>query len=96
MDDLQVNLDQMVAPLALFLHLFSKRNLWLQFPHFPIPSVSAEKRVHYMPIPWHQYHLLRKKGRKIENKTRMWANAHRDGRPAEYRWRPLFNAAKFG
>ena len=27
--------------------------------------------------------------------TRMWANAQRDGRPAEYRWRPLFNAAKF-
>jgi len=32
------------------------------------------------------------------NITRMWANAHvqRDGRPAEYRWRPLFNAANFG
>jgi len=32
------------------------------------------------------------------NKTRMWTNAHaqRDGRPAEYKWRPLFNAAKFG
>ena len=28
--------------------------------------------------------------------TRMWANAQRDGRPAEHRWRPLFNAAKFG
>ena len=28
--------------------------------------------------------------------TRMWANAQRDGRAAEYRWRPLFNAAKFG
>jgi len=28
--------------------------------------------------------------------TRIWANAQRDGRPAEYRWRPLFNAAKFG
>jgi len=27
--------------------------------------------------------------------TRMWANAQRDGRRAEYRWRPLFNAAKF-
>ena len=29
------------------------------------------------------------------NKTQleMWANAQRDGRPAEYRWRPLFNAA---
>ena len=23
----------------------------------------------------------------------MWASAERDGRPAEYRWRPLFNAA---
>jgi len=23
----------------------------------------------------------------------MWANAQRDGRPSEYRWRPLFNAA---
>ena len=28
------------------------------------------------------------------SKTRMWADAQRDGRPAEYRWRPLFNAAK--
>jgi len=26
----------------------------------------------------------------------MWANAQRDGRPEEYRWRTLFNAAKFG
>jgi len=29
-------------------------------------------------------------------KTRMWADAQRDGRPAEHSWRPLFNAAKFG
>jgi len=29
------------------------------------------------------------------SKTRMWANAQRDGHPAEYRWRPLFNATKF-
>ena len=28
--------------------------------------------------------------------TRMWANAQPDGRPAEHRWRPLFNTAKFG
>jgi len=28
--------------------------------------------------------------------TRMWANAQPDGRPAKCRWRPLFNAAKFG
>jgi len=26
----------------------------------------------------------------------MWADAQRDGRPAEYRWRPLLNAEKFG
>ena len=32
----------------------------------------------------------------LHRSTRMWANAQRDGRPAEYRWRPLFNAAKFG
>ena len=29
-------------------------------------------------------------------KLEMWANAQRDGRHVEYRWRPLFNAAKFG
>jgi len=34
--------------------------------------------------------------RRGKEKTRMWANAQRDGRPAEYRWRPLFNAAMFG
>ena len=28
-----------------------------------------------------------------ETKLEMWANAQRDGRPVEYRWRPLFNAA---
>jgi len=26
----------------------------------------------------------------------MWANAQRDGRPAEHRWRPMFNVVKFG
>ena len=32
----------------------------------------------------------------VNNKQlEMWASAQRDGRPAEYRWRPLFNAAKF-
>ena len=34
--------------------------------------------------------------REIKEKLEMWANAQRDGRPAEYSWRPLFNAAKFG
>ena len=35
-------------------------------------------------------------GEEKKKKLEMWANAQRDGRPAEYRWRPLFNAAKFG
>ena len=35
-------------------------------------------------------------GTEFDSKTRMWANAQRDGRPSECRWRPLFNAANFG
>jgi len=31
-----------------------------------------------------------------KDRTRMWANAQRDGCPAEHRWRRLFNAAKNG
>jgi len=30
-----------------------------------------------------------------DEKLEMWANDQRDGRPAEHRWRPLFNAEKF-
>jgi len=33
---------------------------------------------------------------KFTVKLEMWANAQGDGRPAEYMWRSLFNAAKFG
>jgi len=42
--------------------------------------------------------VLRNKGITVLDAilTRMWANAQRHGRPAEYRWHPLFNAAKFG
>jgi len=32
----------------------------------------------------------------ILDTTKMWADAQRDGHPAEYRWCPLLNAAKFG
>jgi len=45
-------------------------------------------------ILWNQYSFLQQTVKKC--RTRMWANAQRDGCPAEYRWRPLFNAAKFG
>jgi len=33
---------------------------------------------------------------KFKKKTRMWADAQRDGLSVEYRWHPLLNAAKFG
>jgi len=36
------------------------------------------------------------KERNKEEELEMWASSQRDGRPAEHRWRPLFNAAKFG
>ena len=37
-----------------------------------------------------------KKKKEKQHETRMWVNAQPDGRPAEHRWRPLFNAEKFG
>ena len=44
------------------------------------------------------YHLARRKTPSYQNilQLEMWANAQPDGRPAEYRWRLLSNAAKFG
>ena len=48
------------------------------------------------------FHTHKQKSHGAKNRTlrsslpavlEMWANAQRDGRPAEYRWRPLLNAA---
>jgi len=39
-----------------------------------------------------QQSLLFQKINEKSIKLEMWANAQRDGRPAEYRWRRLFNA----
>jgi len=41
------------------------------------------------------FKILRSNSCSSKTETRMWADAQRDGRPAEYRWRSLFNAAKF-
>jgi len=40
-------------------------------------------------------HVFTEKNQKLKT-TRMWVSAQRDGCPVKYRWRPLFNAAKFG
>jgi len=42
---------------------------------------------------WSTKFILRLASTSLSKKTRMWANAQRDGHPAEYRRRPLFNAA---
>ena len=42
-------------------------------------------------IGLHQFDCLSQVKNSLEV-TRMWANAQPDGRPAEHRWRPLFNA----
>jgi len=48
---------------------------------------------HY--IQQHNYGLLRGDNNQQEGcyELEIWANAQRDNRPAEYRWRPLLNAA---
>jgi len=46
---------------------------------------------------WQTSNLRRLRlGEEKKKELEMWANAQPDGRPAEYRWRRLFNAAKFG
>jgi len=40
--------------------------------------------------------IRRGKEKRRKKELEMWANAQRHGRPAERRWRPLFNAAEFG
>ena len=54
------------------------------FPHTFIARQSCSAQPRMLPAA-----TLTHKQTKLE----MWANAQRDGRPAEYRWRPLFNAA---
>jgi len=55
-------------------------------PYYDAASHCAEERMlchcHHCVLPQH--------------KLEMCANAQCGGRPAEYRWCPLFNAAKFG
>jgi len=56
---------------------------------------NAKKQVQLCAMILFKILALHKSFKIIKN-LEMWANAQRDGRPAKYRWRPLFNAAKFG
>ena len=53
----------------------------LKSPHLKIFSDQA---VVFIKTLWWSRYLLQ---------LELWANAQRDGRPAEHRWRPLFNGA---
>ena len=50
----------------------------------------------WLDLSWRLLQFTAKFGGKRILKLEMWASAQCDGHPAEYRWRPLFNAAKFG
>jgi len=56
--------------------------------------ICHHSKILYQTWSIHLHHFQRYIG--VPKLTKMWAKAQRDGRPAEYGWRPLFNAAKFG
>jgi len=60
-------------------------------------ALSAKLQQHFFGQFWYVFlsTYIRIKT-ELQNILEMWANAQRDGRHGEYRWRPLFNAAKFG
>ena len=74
---------------------------YLYVSHVQTIRVSAPTFTRW--LPFHAatalHHLLKNvvilQGTMTAAITRMWANAQRDGRPAEYKWRPLCNAARF-
>jgi len=53
---------------------------------------AAEEKMHRISVATPKLTTTAQNILKLE----MWANAQHDGRPAEHRWRPLFNAAKCG
>jgi len=62
-------------------------------------SLAVLLYIHLQPPNWQKNINKNKQNKQVQytlKKTRMWANAQPDGRPAEHRWRPLFNAPKFG
>ena len=64
-------------------------NYWME------EALLSEAFLHHsISMAWAQTRTCSSEIMNLQKKTRMWANAQR--RPAECRWRPLFNATKFG
>ena len=80
-----------------------KVSAFWHFCQFPLdkrlqnPMMSANKHqlTNFKTIT-KQRKLLKHLINNLVPKLEMWANGQRDGCPAKYRWRPLFNTAKFG
>ena len=66
------------------------RTLYLVF------RLTGKKSAHSLGLKLKQTALLLSNSTLKHTQLEMWASAQRDGRPAEYSWRPLFNATKFG
>jgi len=63
-------------------------------PHSSCVFLTDTQCIHLVTVKPSQQHWTQcDKKRQKSGITRMWANAQRDVRPAEYKWRPLFNAA---
>ena len=83
----------LLAPLAQDLLSAPASEAYVEFVFSVCGKLTAGKRNRLMKgLEKRIFLKMNKKYYELE----MWANAQRDGRPAEHRWRPLFNAAKFG
>ena len=60
------------------------------------PAVVNKMHYFFLNIVSHILKQTRPLAIHMYLKTRMWADVQRDGRPAEHRWCPLLNVAKFG
>ena len=83
----------LLAPLAQDLLSAPASEAYVEFVFSVCGKLTAGKRNRLMKgLEKRIFLKMNKKYYELER----WANAQRDGRPAEHRWRPLFNAAKFG
>jgi len=91
-----------VSLLLIKRELFSCWESWLVDSFCPFNVTHPQKllvHAHLLDPRFRLLHLRCFSQGKINassDPTRIWANAQHDGRPAEYRCRPVFNAAKFG
>jgi len=83
-------------------NLSHKRLTALRF-YVPLDTEQVISEMFAKPMDWYgktqpnnKSMLSPIKTNVLQHKTRTWGEAQRDGRPAKSRWRPLFNAAKFG